>query len=86
MHIKFRKNGIIKEVKHGFSWTIFFFSWIPLLTRGMYIHAILAFILFLPTFGLWSLIMAFIGNKLYAQHLLNDGWQCDEIIPSDWLN
>lgn len=66
----------IKQVKVGFSWTIFFFGGLPLLFRSMYGH----FIIVLLTFGLASFYYMFAGNRIYIKKLLEAGFEpVDEI-------
>lgn len=71
----------IKQVKVGFSWTMFFFGfWVPLF-RGDWRWLVV--MLLLDIIGIWSygtvssianIIMAFLYNKLYIEDLIKQGW------------
>lgn len=74
MHIKFQKNGVTKEVKVGFSWTVFFFGWLVPLFRGMFAQALLS----LVTLNFASLYYMFALNKIQAEKLAADGWTIAE--------
>ncbi len=91
MHVQLQNdNGVTKEVKIGFSWTILFFGWIPFLFRGMPIWGLLLFLCssvcwWFPSIAVFlcagfctpsviSIIMAFIGNKLTASYYLEKGY------------
>ena len=80
MHIKFRKNGVVKEVKVGFSWTIFFFGWMALAIRGQYVHALISFV----TFNFAGFYYMFAGNRLLARQLASKGWVSIEDLPEQW--
>jgi hypothetical protein len=77
MNAQFTKNGFTKEVKIGFSWTIFFFGWIALLIRKQYGYAVIA----LFTFNIASLYFMFTANKAKAHDLIEQGWQVDRAVP-----
>lgn len=83
MKVKLRNSGgVIKEVKVGFSWTTFFFGFIPALFRGDLKWALIMFILQVVfgtfTFGLGSavigLVFSFIYNKLHIKELIEKGY------------
>ena len=59
------KNGSIKEAPVGFSWTVFFVSWLVPLFRGDWKWAIIIFIPIFLTFGLSSILFAFIYILLW---------------------
>lgn len=80
MHIKFKKSGITKEVKVGFSWTIFFFGWIALAIRGQYVAAFISFI----TLNIAACYYMFAANRLLARKLVADGWVSLEELPAQW--
>jgi hypothetical protein len=82
MHIKFEKNGIRKEVKVGFSWTVFFFGWLALAIRGQGIPAVVAFC----TFNLASWYYMFAANRLLARSMIENGWVTLEQLPDGWKN
>ncbi len=76
MIVQFKNDaGILKEVKVGFSWTIFIFSGMPFLSRGMPLWGFVTIITSFFTFGLTGFIMAFIGNKMTAIHYLENGYK-----------
>jgi hypothetical protein len=75
MHIKFQKNGMTKEVKRGFSWTVFFFGPLCLLFRGMWAWAFALLVVNIMTGGFFQLIAACFINRKYAYHLAKRGWQ-----------
>ena len=68
------KNGSIKEAPVGFSWTVFFVSWLVPLSRGDWKWAIIIFIPIFLTFGLSSILFAFIYNRTYIEGLLKQGY------------
>jgi hypothetical protein len=80
MHIKFQKNGVVREVKHGFSWTIFFFGMIALIVRKQYGLAAIS----LFTMGIANFYFMFAANRLLARQMAEDGWQAMEHTPSAW--
>ena len=80
MHIKFNKNGLTKEVKIGFSWTIFCFGWMALAIRGQYVPAFISFL----TFNMASFYFMFAGNRMLARHLIENGWTSKEAMPANW--
>jgi len=80
MHTTFTKNGIKKEVKNGFSWTVFLFGWIALLIRKQPVPAIICFL----TFGLAGFYFMFTANKMLAIDLVEQGWVTTDSI--EWVN
>ncbi|MCJ7856079.1 DUF2628 domain-containing protein [Lachnospiraceae bacterium NSJ-143] len=74
--------GIIKEVKVGFSWTVFFFSFFVPLIRGDFKWAAIMFLISLLVgyfgYGLTAfivgIIFSFMYNKLYTKELLSKGY------------
>ncbi|MDD5455693.1 MAG: DUF2628 domain-containing protein [Candidatus Margulisbacteria bacterium] len=76
MHIqlKGKDSGLLKEVKLGFSWTTFFFGFLPALFRGDLKWAIIMLLLALCTFYITWLMFPFIYNKLYIKELLEKGY------------
>ncbi len=77
------KDGIIKEVKLGFSWTTLFFGIFPALLRKDFKWAMIMLFLSVTinlfAFGLGALltssIFAFIYNKIYIKNLLTNGYR-----------
>jgi len=80
MHIKFNKNGLTKEVKVGFSWTIFCFGVLALLIRKQYGLAAVS----LFSFGLANFYFIFAANRMLARQLIEDGWTSTETMPAKW--
>lgn len=75
--------GVSKEVKIGFSWTTFFFGFIPALIRGdlkwaaiMFITAVIAGAVTVG-FGAWipGIIFSFVYNKINIKDLLEKGYR-----------
>lgn len=77
------ESGLKKEVKCGFSWTVFFFGFLVPLIRGDLKGAAIMFVL---EVGLWAstgeggiwivgLIFCFTYNKLYINELLKKGYK-----------
>ncbi|MCI5635577.1 MAG: DUF2628 domain-containing protein [Sarcina ventriculi] len=64
----------IKRIKVGFSWTTFFFGCFPALFRGDWKWGLIQIVCAICTFGLSSLLFAFIYNKLYINDLLKSGY------------
>ncbi|MGN7300392.1 DUF2628 domain-containing protein [Ferdinandcohnia sp. SAFN-114] len=77
------QGGLTKTPKLGFSWTTFFFGFIPALIRGDLKWAIIMFILaavagtFTLGFGAWipGIIFSFVYNKIYIKDLIEKGYQ-----------
>jgi len=80
MHTTFTKNGLKKEVKNGFSWTVFFFGWIALLVRKQYGPAAICFF----TWNFASMYFMFKANKMLAIDLVEQGWVTTDSI--EWVN
>ena len=69
------KSGIRKEVKEGFSWTTFFFGWIPSLIRGDVASALKVFILGALTIGIYTDFKSRTINQDYKEFLLEKGYE-----------
>ncbi len=69
----------VKQVKVGFSWTVFFWGFFPPLFRGdwKWFAVILALDIFTAGFGapVVSLVFSFIYNKLYINDLIANGYK-----------
>jgi hypothetical protein len=85
--------GMVKEVKKGFSWTVFFFGVFVPLIRGdlkwagiMLMLSILAGI-FTAGFGAMvpGLIFSFVYNKIYIKDLYEKGYRAADESQSDLL-
>ncbi|MFD7522363.1 DUF2628 domain-containing protein [Paenibacillus chitinolyticus] len=76
-------GGVVKDVKVGFSWTTFFFSFFPALFRGDLKWAAIMFIISLClgafTMGIGGLIsgivFSFVYNKIYIKELIEKGYR-----------
>lgn len=83
--IKFQKNGITREVKVGYSWTVAFFGPIPLVMRGHWSWAALTTIVCMLTWGMGGFGVGFWANRATARWLCENGWVVvnkDELPPS----
>lgn len=75
MEVSFKNNaGVVRSVKVGFSWTIFFFGGFPFFFRGLSLHAVAFVVLGILTWGISNVLLAFIGNKMTARHYLENGY------------
>ena len=66
----FKKNGVIREVKTGFSWTVFFFGAVALFVRGQTNPGLVI----LSTVGFAWFYYIFKANKVLAEQLKIEGW------------
>lgn len=66
--------GVTRRVKVGFSWTCLFFGGMPFFFRGMPFHGVIFVLMNLITFGLSSVVLAFIANKMSATYYLEHGY------------
>ena len=69
------ETKLTKRVKVGFSWTTLFFGFLPALLRGDFKWAIVQCLLNILTFGLSSLVFAFVYNKIYVRELIEKGYR-----------
>jgi len=77
-----KQTNVLKDVKVGFSWTVFFFGFFPAIFRGDWKWALIMFVSALAvsavTMGyggfIISIIFACIYNKLYVSDLLSRGF------------
>ncbi|MGL5820886.1 MAG: lysozyme inhibitor LprI family protein [Sarcina sp.] len=69
------KSGVRKKVKEGFSWTTFFFGWIPSLMRGDVISALKILILGSITLGIYTAFKSRTINRDYKEFLLEKGYE-----------
>ena len=67
--------GQVKIVKEGFSWTTLFFGVFVPLYRGDWKWFLIMLIVNLVTYGLGSIVFAFIYNKIYIEDLLAKGYR-----------
>lgn len=68
------KTGQVKEAPVGFSWTVFFFGFIPALFRGHWVGVAIIIFTAMLTFGLSVFVFMFIYNKMYIKHLIEEGY------------
>ena len=68
------ENGVTKEVKKGFSWTMLFFGVFVPLVRGDWKWFLITLIAAFVTFGISWLIFPFFYNKIYLNELLEKGY------------
>lgn len=85
-HILFRKNGVRREVKVGYSWTTLFFGPFPFAFRGQWGWALFAAILCFLTYGLGGIVLGFYANRITGRHLFETGWQVlnPSQVPQHW--
>lgn len=75
--------GQVKQVKVGFSWTMFFFGFFVPIFRGDWKYMLISLLAALLTFGFSWIIFPFIYNKLYINDLIYKGWRpADEVSQS----
>ena len=70
--------GQVKVVKEGFSWTMLFFGIFVPLYRGDWKWFLIILIANLFTYGLASVVFAFIYNKIDINDLLEKGYKFQE--------
>lgn len=75
MIIMQNEAGITKRVKDGFSWTTFFFGWIPSLVRGDIVSTIKLFILGVISLGAYSTYKSLDINQDYKELLIEKGYR-----------
>lgn len=94
VNIKNPKTNQVKQVKAGFSWTVFFWGFLPPLFRGDWKWLLIMLVLDIVgifSFGIISAIanimVSFLYNKFYLQDRINEGWvPCDEASKSIMLS
>lgn len=69
------RNGVRKEVKEGFSWTMLFFGIFVPLFRGDFKWFLITLLVAFITGGISWLVFPFFYNKLYLNDLLNNGYE-----------
>ena len=72
------RTKLTKQVKVGFSWTTLLFGFFPALFRGDFKWAIIQCLLNICTFGLSSLVFAFLYNKIYVRELIEKGYKATD--------
>jgi hypothetical protein len=72
--LKNEHTGKTRTAPLGFSWTVFFFGWLPALLRGDWVGFLVLLLGSIPTFGLIYVWAWFGYNNWYARRLLDDGY------------
>ncbi|MED1201779.1 hypothetical protein [Heyndrickxia acidicola] len=75
--------GVVKQVKVGFSWTTFFFGFLPALFRGdlkwaaimLIIEGVLGSFTFGIGAGITGIVFSFVYNKIHIKDLLEKGYR-----------
>ncbi len=81
--LKNPKTGVVKKGFYGFSWTMLFFGGFPYLFRGDLVMGLVMIVVQTVTFGIGTLIWAFLANKSYTTKLIEQGY---ELADSDGIN
>ena len=84
MHVQFKKHGLTREVKAGYSWTVLFFGPFPFAFRSQWGVFFAMFLAHFLSFGLSSIIMSFFANKVTARHLIENGWITEQTTTESW--
>lgn len=72
--LRHKDSNVVKEVKIGFSWTVFFFyAWVPLF-RADWKWVLICLFLGPFTFGVLWIFLMFNYNKIFAKELLEKGY------------
>lgn len=79
------QTGIVKVVKQGFSWTVFFFGFFVPLIRGDMKYAAIMFLSAMVTFGLSGFVFAFKYNQFYTNDLLEKGYRFQDNMQNDFV-
>ena len=88
------ETGAVKEVKVGFSWTVFFFGFFVPFIRGDFKWGIILLVISLVAggvsmgagAGLIDIVFAFLYNKLYVKELVSKGFEPSSSADRDVLN
>ena len=83
LNLKHPEFEVTKQAPVGFSWTVFFFGFLPPLFRGDWKWGMIILVAALCTFGISTLVFMFIYNKLYVKSLLDSGYtsvDSDEVL------
>ena len=69
-------NGTVKNVKVGYSWTMFFWgSFVPLI-RGDIKWFFISLLLSIISLGIaWLVVLPFVYNKVYIKDLIEKGYK-----------
>ncbi len=72
--LKNPRTRIVKNAPVGFSWTCLLFGFCVPFSRGDWLNGILWLTVYFSSFGLSSIPMAFVYNRLYARSLFKRGY------------
>ena len=75
MYNLMNKNGVRKQVKKGFSWTMLLFGVFVPLVRGDWKWFLITLVAAFVTAGISWLVFPFFYNQLYLNDLLNNGYE-----------
>lgn len=67
--------GELREVKIGFSWTVFFFGFLVPIFRGDVKWTVIMFVASVLTAFLAQLVFCFVYNGIYVRELLGRGFK-----------
>jgi hypothetical protein len=74
MKFKNPQNGHIEEAS-GLAWLwVLLFGCFYFMFKGIWIHAIISFVVAIITVGLSWLVYPFFANSIVTKHYLNNGW------------
>ena len=80
VNIKNPKTNQVKQVKAGFSWTVFFWGFLTPLFRDDWKWLIILLLIA-------NVVLSFLYNKFYLRDKINEGWiPCDEASKSILLS
>lgn len=75
-------TGFMRVAPVGFSWTCFFFGFLPPLFRGDWKWFFIMLICAVLTWGFSGIVFIFIYNKLYIKDLIQNGYKVKAIEKS----
>ena len=78
INLKHPQFAVVKQAPVGFSWTVFFFAFFPTLFRGDWKYFFIMLVCAMVTFGISTLVFAFIYNKLHINGLIDEGYTSDD--------
>lgn len=78
--IMIHSSGVKKKIKVGFSWTTFFFGWIPSACRGDFVSALKIFFIGIITLGVYRAVKCFSINRDYEKYLKLRGFEEGELL------
>lgn len=76
-------NGFaVKTAPVGFSWTTLFFGFFVPLLRGDWMWAAIILVANIFSYGLASIVFAFVYNKIYMKSLFSKGFYIHNMEPN----